>query len=61
MAAAVDDAAALSDLRERVVATGGPAGASKAFAMEWLAFADAPVPSFERGVDDVLESLLDMT
>ncbi len=44
----------LAALRARVVAAGGPAGASKNFATEWLAFADAPVPSFERDGDGKL-------
>jgi len=41
-----DDAlAALDALRTRVVATGGPAGVSKTLALEWLSFAEAPLPS----------------
>ena len=44
-----DDAlAALDALRSRVVATGGPAGVSKTLALEWLSFAEAPLPVFER-------------
>ena len=48
MAAAGDGDDELAALRARVVAAGGPAGVSKNFATEWLAFTDAPVPSFER-------------
>ena len=48
MAAAGDGDDELAALRARVVAAGGPAGVSKNFATEWLAFTDAPVQSFER-------------
>ena len=48
MAAADGGDDELAALRTRVVAAGGPAGASKSLATEWLAFADAPVPSLER-------------
>ena len=41
-----DDGTALSDMRGRVAAAGGPANASAAFAKEWLAFNDAPEPAF---------------
>ena len=59
MAAADGGDTELAALRERVVASGGPAGASKTLATEWLTFVDAPLPSFGRDAAGKLVNLGD--